>query len=182
MPQVLPQAATLLPIFSTILRPPAQRVAMRLEREAIEIVAQEFGESFDRVEDIYRKSRSSIAHLRHHAHEPTNLPLLHKQVQELVAKAEEFLSQANASSYGTRAWRNELARATQNLKSGSEIAYVDNAIIPAEIDTFLRVVDAARKLYEADSYDFSGFIDKQIYVLAGMVLANFPAYTKTLNG
>ena len=160
---------------------PSPKVAMRLERQAIERVAAESRDSFDRVEDIYGRSRSSIAHLRHHADEPTRFPNIRAKVKELVDITDKFLAAAQKEHYGTARWRADLARATQKLKSGTEAARVDTLIVPAEIEMFLKVVDAARELYEKEGCDFSGFIDQQIYVLAGMVVANFPAYQKTLN-
>lgn len=163
------------------LRPPARKVAIRLEREAIEVVATESRESFDRVEDIYRKSRSALAHLRHHAKEPTHFPVIRTKVQELVAKSDEFLAEAERTDYGTAAWRAEIDRLAKKISLSLEDARVDTLIVPAEIEMFLKVVDTARDQYEMQNYDFSDFIDRQIYVLAGMVVANFPAYHKTLN-
>jgi hypothetical protein len=163
------------------LRPPTPKVAIRLEREAIEAVATESRDSFDRVEDIYQKSRSTLAHLRHQAKEPTHFPDLRTKVQELVAKSDEFLAEAERTGYGTAAWRAEIDRLAKKISLSLEDARVETLVIPAEIEMFLKVVDTARDRYEAHGYDFSDFIDRQIYVLAGMVVANFPAYHNTLN-
>lgn len=176
-------AATTTPTGSGVPRvwPPSPKVSMRLERQAIERVAVEVNEPYDRVEEIYGNSRSTIAHLRHHAHGPTRFPEIREKVKELVEMTDKFLAAAEKERYGTAKWRADLAAAAKRLKIRTEEARIDTLVIPAEIEMFLKVADAARKLYEEQNYDFSGFVDQQIYVLAGMVVANFDAYQKTLN-
>jgi hypothetical protein len=161
--------------------PPSPKVAMRLERQAIERVAEEVREPYDRVEEIYGNSRSTIAHLRHHASGPTHFPDINKKVKKLLEMSDKFLAAAEKERYGTAKWRADLASAARRIEVASEEVRIDTLVIPAEIETFLKVADAARKLYEEQNYDFSGFIDQQIYVLAGMVVANFDDYQKILN-
>ncbi len=163
-------------------RSPGPRTAIRIECEAISVVASRQGDAIDVVENIYRKSRTSIAHLWHQAMEPGGLPLITRMVNDLTKANDKFLARAVVEDYGTAYWRNKVAQGAADIKASLDEDRVVEAVIPAEIETFLKVVDAARHLYEEQGYSFTGFVDPKIYVLAKLVVANFEAYDKKLNG
>ncbi len=161
--------------------PPSAKVALRLEREAIQQIADQRQVAYDAMETAYGKARTSVAHLYHHAHEP-----VHKSDEGLIQQSRDLLARVDKllvdtkDTYGTKQWRESVSAQAAKVRALLDKDPVYRTVDPKDIETFLAVVEAARELYEAKGYDFTGFINPQLYALAGMIAENFSAYEKTL--
>ena len=72
-------------------------------------------------------------------------------------------------------------KAAANLDQCRVDMLKESGVVPRDIQLFLAVIDETRRGLEQEFWDSSDVLGQDVYLLAKMILTNFPAYDKTLN-
>lgn len=157
---------------------PPPKAASRLQREVLTALAPTMGIDFFCVENRFQTIRSALVHLCHHTSFRSSTDEL---VKSLVEQTQVFLGREGVQNSYSRRWLTNLTRATESLRVEYQKMLDEQIIVWEDVLLYVRVIDLLQARYREEGYSVEGIADPFVYAQAQLIVANFPAYERTLN-
>ena len=158
------------------------RIRARLDRQIFNGPSEDiYGEETNHLEreERFGNVRSTIVHLLHNEHYPTDVRLS-ELLNDLRQKSDQMLALPEAEKYFGAKRHALLGSLMTKIIQGAK-ARINPSFEVDEIRRFVELAIVGRTLYREEGYDPDEFITAQFVMFASMITDNFEAYKATLN-